>query len=274
MPKPPPTAGPQYLSYRKVPPALGGEGRVCLYDAAKGLPDLAVELPKSLLKACRFVLVHFPSRRAMALKTKVAGLDALRKIHDGENFESFIVVPTVKKKVLKGRPRAPAPATQEPVINPPEAPPEPVKAEETKEAKPATATEIPVGVDFNAAMAHVFPDQIITGHFERLLTAEEPVYDKMGVAIGARPAFSVQFQALKALTEWRQGRPTEQAKPVVEKPKMSYTELVEWIKTDADALEYMETLCTTIRTAKPAVEPVKSAAPPVVVANKEGPATT
>ena len=80
--------------------------------------------------------------------------------------------------------------------------------------------------------------------------------------MGCRPAFSAQFQALKALTEWRQGRPTKQAKLVIEKPRMSYTELVKWIKTDEVALEYMESLCSTVRSAKP--EPVKSVAPPVL----------
>ena len=53
------------------------------------------------------MLVHFPSRRTLALKTKVAGIAALRKIHGGENFEGIVVVLTVKKKVLKERARAP-----------------------------------------------------------------------------------------------------------------------------------------------------------------------
>jgi hypothetical protein len=201
----------------------------------------------------------------------------LRKIHNGENYNNWIVVPTAKKKVLKPRTRASAPATQEPVLLPTIEPvpgattTAPAETQEAAKSK-NKSTEIPVGVDFNAAMAHVFPDQTITGHFERLLTAEEPVYNaRDGEVMGWRPAFSVQFQALKALTEWRQGRPTEQVKPVTEKPKMSYTELVDWIKTDDAALEYMEGLCSTVRSAKP--EPVKTAAPPAI-ANQESPATT
>ena len=83
IPKLPPAAGPHYLSYDKVPPTLGGEGRACPYDVSQGLPDFSVDLPMSVLKACRFVLVHFSSRRALALKTKAAGLDALHEIHDG-----------------------------------------------------------------------------------------------------------------------------------------------------------------------------------------------
>lgn len=279
MPKTPPAVGPQYISYRKVPLTLGGDGRVCLYDSKIGLPEL-VDFSTTALQAGRFVLVHYPTRRWLVIKSKALGLDVLRKIHNGENYNNWIVVPTAKKKVLRPRTRASAPATQEPVKEPVLLPTiEPVSsvaaaapAETQESAKSENkSTEIPVGVDFNAAMAHVFPDQTITGHFERLLTAEEPVYNaKDGAVMGWRPAFSVQFQALKALTEWRQGRPTEQAKPVTEKPRMSYTELVDWIKTDDAALEYMEGLCSTVRTSKP--EPVKTAAPPAI-AKQEAPAT-
>jgi hypothetical protein len=88
------------------------------------------------------------------------------------------VVPTAKKKVFRLRTRAPAPASQEPVKEPVLLPiTEPVSSVlEPAQAVPAETqeianqdtkkTEIPIGVDFNATIAHVFPDQKITGRFE------------------------------------------------------------------------------------------------------------
>jgi hypothetical protein len=86
-------------------------------------------------------------------------------------------------------------------------------------------TAVPEGADFDQAMAHVFPVSRLTQHFERLLMAEEDVFDKDGNCTGSKAAFTTQFQTLKALTEWHQGRPREREKKKAERPVLGIQEL-------------------------------------------------
>jgi hypothetical protein len=100
---------------------------------------------------------------------------------------------------------------------------------EQQEPKPAANrmayTAVPEGADFDQAMAHVFPVARLTQHFERLLMAEEEIYDKEGNCSGSKPAFTTQFQTLKALTEWHQGRPREREKKKEARPVLGIQEL-------------------------------------------------
>lgn len=88
---------PPAISWRAVPPDLGG-GRAVFHDAEQGLPELLVT-PK---KGARWVLVHFPSRRHVVVKTKPAGLAVLKEIHAGA--DKLGLLPPVEKNQKKGNP--------------------------------------------------------------------------------------------------------------------------------------------------------------------------
>lgn len=254
-----PAIGPQYISYRKVPESLG-EGRVCLYDSRGGLPETALPVPDALLKKLRWVLVHFPSRRFVGLKTKPAGLAYLADIHKGE--DKLGIVPKIernqkrpKKQTAASKPPtpAPAPATQAPVKEGVKEEKEEVKAEEV-ERPDIVVTEVPEGSSFDAAVQHVFPVSRITRELEMMLQASAPIYSKEGDYLGESPAYQVRMQALKTLMEYHQGRPGERVKPPEEKKKLSYEELRAWVTGSPSALEYMERLCKDAAEAQAAAK--------------------
>ena len=237
-----PVGGPQYVSYRKVSEALGGEGRVCLYDSKNGLPELVKPPTASVLKTTRWVLVHFPSRHWAAVKTKPAGLRKLKEIMAGE--DPLGIVP--QKAETKGRAGAPSRASQEPLPRVDSAANEQAPLDgggaedEESPSRPAISlTEVPPGLNFDQAMQHVFPVERVMNEFERLLQASAPVYSREGDYLGENPVFNVQMTALRGLVEYHQGRPTEKEKPPEEKKRLSHEELIQWINGDADARAYM-----------------------------------
>lgn len=207
------------VSTVSVPSALG-DGEVRLYDLRKSsLPDVPVTPPEAETAEWSFWLVHFPSRRCVPVKgDRGEAMAAMKKLGRGQDVAG--VLPPKPAKASRARAR---------VCVTPEKPEGETggQGEGEKEA-PANRmayTPVPEGADFDQAMAHVFPVARLTQHFERLLMAEEDVFDKDGNCTGSKPAFTTQFQTLKALTEWHQGRPREREKKKDTKPVLGIQEL-------------------------------------------------
>lgn len=201
----------------KVPSSAGG-GEVRLYNVRKGkLPDVVDPPEEALLAEFEFVLVHFPSRRCAVVRgDRGAALAALKKLERGRDVVG--VLPPKPEKPSRARARvcvkeSPAEGEQE------------GGGEKKPPANRIRYTAVPDGADFDQAMAHVFPVQRLTQHFERLLLAEEDVFDREGNCMGSKPAFATQFATLKALTEWHQGRPREREKKSQAKPVLGIQEL-------------------------------------------------
>lgn len=210
------------MSTVTVPGSLGG-GEARLYDVRKtNLPDV-VETPAEALKAeWRFWVVHFPSRRCAPLKgDRGQALAAMKKLERGQEDVAGVLPPKpakasrVRARVcVDDNPDGETGGQGEGAAVSPQPP-----------ANRMAFTPVPEGADFDQAMMHVFPVQRLTQHFERLLVAEEDVFDKEGNCTGSRPAFTTQFQTLKALTEWHQGRPREREKKKDAKPVLGIQEL-------------------------------------------------
>lgn len=197
-------------------PASLGSGEVRLYDVRKASLPEVVEVPSEAdLAEWPYWLVHFPSRRCVPVKgDRGEALAVMKKLGRGQD-----VAGVLPPKAEKPRVRARVCVTSAGAG---------VGGESKEPEPPANRmayTPVPEGADFDQAMAHVFPVQRLTQHFERLLMAEEDVFDKDGNCTGSKAAFATQFQTLKALTEWHQGRPREREKKKVEKPVLGITEL-------------------------------------------------
>lgn len=258
---------PQPLTYRSVPKELGA-GRVCLYDARGGLPDLLDPPFPNLLKGMPWVLVHFPSRRQVLVKSKAKGIAYLKAIAKGEDETG--VVPKVEKKAKASKPdkksakpesgtashvRARA-SNVEPAAEPP-------KEHEKPDLPDSGATPVPPGMTFDQAMQHVFPPQRLTAELERLLRATTEVFTKEGDSAGFQEAHMVQLQAAKTIISYHQGRPPEKEKPAPEKPKVTYEELEKMIMTSEAAQEMMQRLLDKARADKAVpVGDVTNPAPP------------
>lgn len=262
---------PQHISYRNVPPHLGG-GRVSLYDARKGLPGLVPDVTDDNLGRNHWVLVHYPSRHWFAVNSKARGLAVLQEIHSGELKTALgdLLPKPAEKPPVRGQARAskePAKAPSTGAEKGEESPPPAGDGEddETPKSPPFHPTPVPIDAKFDAAMQLVFPPARLTAELERLLQATTPIYSKDGSYCGDEPAYSVQLQALKLSIEYHQGRPTEKEKPPEEKPRMSYDELKKWIMGNAAAQEYMQRLLDEAKrlavagkTSTPAPVPGKS----------------
>lgn len=203
------------MSTVAVPSSLG-EGEVRLYDVRKtSLPDVVEPPSEALLVEFQFVLVHFPSRRCVVVKgDRGAALAAMKKLGRGEDVEHVLPPKPSRARVrvcVKEKPDEETGGQGEGETKPP--------------ANRMAFTPVPEGADFDQAMAHVFPVSRLTQHFERLLMAEEDVFDKEGNWTGSKPAFATQFQTLKALTEWHQGRPREREKKKDQRPVLGIQEL-------------------------------------------------
>jgi len=196
-------------------PVSAGAGEVRLYNVRKGkLPDVVDPPDEALLAEFEFVLVHFPSRRCAVVRgDRGAALAALKKLERGKDVVG--VLPPKPEKTSRARAR----------VCVKEEPSESGPAVEKPPPNRMGFTPVPDGADFDQAMAHVFPVQRLTQHFERLLLAEEDVFDREGNCTGAKPAFATQFATLKALTEWHQGRPREREKKSAAKPVLGIQEL-------------------------------------------------
>lgn len=228
-----PHIGPQHVSFATVP-AKAGEGRVSVYDLKRGMPMVVDSPSPEVMKGMKWILVHFPTRRWVMLKHEKEWRDALKEIKAGNNPHKILPEKKVQNKTSKAR--ACAGASPGPVQKTgPKSDATPPKDEVKKKVV------IDPNMTFDQAMQHAFPVSRIMGEFERLLEAEEPIVDReTGKISGYRPVYATQFQALKSLTEWHQGRPGEKEKPPAEKKRLSHDELIAWLEGNEDAVEYME----------------------------------
>lgn len=211
---PPPAddaAGPTPIQTKKLPEKLGGEVR--MYDIRqKALPDVVNPPPEKEAAQWHWWAVHFPSRRCAPVKSndRTEPLRIMKQYMRG--IDELDLVPKPKAKRVPPRARARETGKRE-------------AGKQAAQAERLGFTAVPEGMDFDQAMGHVFPVERITQQFERLLHATEVVYDREGNETGERPAFTVQFQTLKALTEWHIGRPREKEKKLETKPQLSVTDL-------------------------------------------------
>lgn len=220
-------ASPPPLSGRVVPASLG-KGRVNLYDARAGLPALVNEPPggAEFFDKVRYVLVHLPSRRWYATRSKRAALSILDEVKAGKETE---IVKMLVQNDEKPPARDRAHTKHKPVLTPPTveaSPPPPEAAEEQEKPKPPENdwTPVPEGLDFDKAMKLVFPVQRITQKLEALLTASTPIYSD-GAHVGDAPAHQTQLQALKTLIEYHVGKAIEKEKTKDVKPPLTLQEL-------------------------------------------------
>lgn len=235
VPKPP-----QAESTRKLPDSLGG-GEVRLYDAYKGLPDLVTTPPEKLLAECQWFLVHFPSRKWVAVNAgRLEGMRQLKKLHGGVDEWRWLPTPTAKKS---------SKAKESSGTH--------TGASAREAAPPRKFTEVPEGADFDQGMAHVFPVQRMTMLWELAVMATDEVVDKEGKVIGEKPNWNARTAALKELTQRLDGRPLEKAKKKDERPVLTLEEMREkMIKSPA----YLEAIEEMMKEAKAAAE-IKRNAP-------------
>lgn len=239
---------PQPITYRDYPKKLGG-GRVCLYDARGGLPELLdTPLPK-LIESMPWVLVHFPSRRHVLVKSKKVGLDYLREIKEGKDLTGIVPKKSdaTIPKPAKSKPEPPARAraikvddknsdkSSDKTAGKQAAP------DDSAKEKPEF-TAVPEGATFDQAMQHVFSPQRLTSELERLISFRKTIFTKDGDEIGEEDEPFVQLTALKTIISYHQGRPAEKLPPPPEKKRISYEELEALVLNDDDGLEYMAEL--------------------------------
>lgn len=254
--KPTVPIGPQHTSYVKVPLSLGLKGsRVSLYHVTKNGMPTVINTPPDMTKV-RWVLVHFPSRRCLVVPSEQKGRAILEIIRKGENYENLIPVKITKSRASKV---AHAGASKGPVHGQGS---NDSQGSEKEDAE--TFTAIAEGANFDEAMQQVFSVQRLMNNAERLLKADEPVFDREGKEVGRKPVYGTQFQMLKSLLEYHQGRPTEKEKPPLEKTRASYDDLVAWVESDEDALAHMEGLCRQARLNAKAKKAAAAAQAPAV----------
>ena len=253
---------PVALTWRQVHPTLG-KGRVSLFDARAGLPQLLVEFPPELLKSMPWVVVHFPSRRAVLIKSKKAGLDYLKEVKDGEDKLGLTQSPVDSIKKPSARARAIKVDPKKEAVEPQKAEPEATKAGDSTGTNEGGMTRIPEGMTFDQAMQSVFSPQRLTGELERLLRAEKSWMTGEGDMESA-PDYAVQLNTVKTIISYHQGRPPEKEKPPKEKAKMSLEELESLVMTSPAARQFMSDL---LKKAE-AVADVTNPAPPAARVKK------
>jgi hypothetical protein len=207
-------------STRKLGEALGG-GEVWFYNLKKHpLPDVVNTPPEKELAVCDCWLVHFPSRRCVAVPAgRGEALRLLKKLEAGKDELGWLPA----KSRQKPRARARAGVCVKPEGG---APADPVSEKEEEPARPKVSfTEVPPGLDFDRAMKHVFPNERITQEIEKLLAAADDIYDKDGGYVGSKAAWMVRKEAVKLMIDHAQGRPGEKPPPPPDKKKISYEEL-------------------------------------------------
>lgn len=207
---------PKADTIRKVAPNLGG-GEVRVYNVRRTvLPDLVDHPPEKLLAEADFFLVHFPSRRWVAVEAgRGEALRLAKRLEAGYDEAGLIPRPKPKRVSLTKA------AGDEP---PEDSPPPPrMKPPENR----ISFTTIPEDADFDQAMSLAFPPQVVIRHFERLLHAQETVFDRDGNNVGSREAFPTQWQVLSGLSAYLRGRPREQEKKKQERPVLTIEELRE-----------------------------------------------
>lgn len=250
-----PNLGPQHVSFATVPPKAG-DGRVSVYDLKKGMPTVVNPPTPAVMKGMKWMLVHFPTRRWFMVKYEKDWREALQEIKKGNNPHKILPEKKVQNKTAKPRTRAGASPGPVPETGP--------KTDATPPKEEGKKVVIDPSMTFDQAMQHAFPVSRIMGEFERLLEAEEPIVDReTGKVVGSRPVYATQFQALKSLTEWHQGRPGEKEKPPAEKKRLSHDELIAWLEGNEDAVDYMEEVLKRAR-----IKQAQKSTPPTAAPTK------
>jgi hypothetical protein len=208
-------------SRRKIADSLGG-GEVRLYHLKKHvLPDVVNTPREQQLAECEWWMVHFPSRTCVAVpEGRSEGLRLLKKLEQGKDELGWIPLPKVKKARAGARSRVGVCVTAEEPLAEKEG-----KGEDKPKVKKMEFTPVPPEMGFDAAMKHVFPNARITQEIEKLLVAEDPIFDKEGNEVGCKPAHMVRKEAVKLMIEHAQGRAGEKPPPPPDKKKVSYDEL-------------------------------------------------
>lgn len=252
------TRDPVALTWRQVNPTLG-KGRVSLYDARAGLPELAVDFPDALLKSMPWVVVHFPSRRAVLLKSKKIALDYLKAVKDGEDKLGLTRSPVESTEKPRARARASKVDSKKEAVDPQKPEAEETKGGDSKGAEGEEMTRVPEGATFDQAMQSVFSPQRLTGELERLLRAQKSWMNGEGDMESA-PDYAVQLNTVKTIISYHQGRPPEKEKPPKEKPKMSLEELETLVMTSPAAQKFMSDLLKKAAAAADVTNPAPPAA--------------
>lgn len=252
-------------SLRKIADSLGG-GEVRLYNLKKHtLPEVVNVPPEKNLAEFDWWLVHFPSRKCVAVQgERPEGLRLLKQLEQGKDALGWIPPKAVKKapartgaRVGVGVRATGARASAREAAGGGEEAPKP-------KVKRIKTTPVPAGMGFDAAMKHVFPNARITREIERLLVADDEVVAKDGTVIGTRPAWMVRKEAVKLMIEHAQGRAGEKPPPPPDKKKVSYDELEKQILTSkatrmvlkrlieaADAAEVVAVPAPAVKTEEP-----------------------
>lgn len=238
------------VSSRKIGDALGG-GEVRYYNLKKHpLPDVVNVPTEKAAAACECWLVHFPSRRCVGVPAGHGeALRLLKKLEAGKDELGWLPRPSTKKAPARARARVCVKG-------------EGVEGEETpkpKAPKRIKFTAVPAEMDFDKAMKHVFPNSRITREIERLLSAEDDVFDREGNSIGSKPAWMVRKEAVKLMIEHAQGRAGEKPAPLPDKKKVSYEELERMILGSAATRMVLKNLIDKAEAVPVAAVPVKPA---------------
>jgi len=239
-------------SARKITDTLGG-GEVRLYNLKKHpLPDVVNTPPEKALAECDCWLVHFPSRQCVAVPGgRAEGLRLLKKLAEGKDEQGWLPRPEVKKARARTGARVCVIADGD-------------EGETQAEAKPKVkkfrGTPVAKDMDFEKAMKHVFPNGRITREIEKLLVAEDPVFDKEGNEVGYKPAHMVRKEAVKLMIEHAQGRAGEKPAPQPDKKKVTYDELETMILGSQAARMYFKRLIEKAEAVPVVVGPVMPAA--------------
>lgn len=247
-------------SRRKIADSLGG-GEVRLYGLKKHpLPEVVNTPPEKQLAECDWWLVHFPSRKCVGVPAgRSEGLRLLKKLELGKDELGWIPQQKVKKARTSARARVGVCVTPEEVADL-------GKSEEPKpKVKRIKTTPVPKDLGFDAAMKHVFPNARITREIERLLVAEDDIFDREGNSVGSKPAWMVRKEAVKLMIEHAQGRAGEKPPPPPDKKKVSYDELEKQILSSKATRMVLKRLIESADAAEAA-----QAVPAPAVVSEEG----
>lgn len=205
-------------SLRKLAATLG-DGEVRLYNLKKHtLPSLVQPPREKDLAACDWWLVHFPSRRWVAVPAgRSEGLRLLKKLAEGKDELGWIPVVKTKVKAVKStRARAG------------------VCAGEAEAPEEMRLTKVPQEMDFNAAMKFAFSNQRIVHEIEKMMNATDDVV-MGGRVIATKPNWTARKEGVRFMIEHAQGRAGEKPPPPAEKKKVSFDEIKTMIFTSESA---------------------------------------
>lgn len=237
-------------SLRKLAGSLG-DGEVRLYNLKKHtLPSLVQPPREKDLAACDWWLVHFPSRKYVAVPGgRGEALRLLKKLGEGKDELGWIPVPKPKAKTVKSsHARARVGVCEE------------------DEPEKVKLTEVPASLDFDAAMKYAFPNQRIVHEIEKMMQAVDDVVIG-GKVIATKPNWTARKEGVKFMIEHAQGRAGEKPPPPPEKKTVSWDELKGMIFKSPSArmvlhglIEEAEVLEKNKKAVNPKVEPAAEGA--------------